>query len=204
MTATAAGRGRVAGRRRPTRGTRSQSPPRRRRPEPQAREALLGLGSNVLPERNLPAALARLAAGMRVLAVSRAWRTPPVDVGGGEFLNAAALVAAPAGGLAGLRGRLRAIEVAMGRPADHDPSAARPIDLDVLAWRRPGGAWRVVEPTLAEQPWQLMPALELAPGLRLAGGVAASQAVARRPLVGARLYDKPIFPSGAVFPVAAR
>lgn len=156
-------------------------------------QVLIGLGSNIEPGRNLARAAGRLAALGRVVASSRAWRTPPVGVAGGEFLNAALILELASAGLGDLRHRLHAIEEELGRPRDHDPWAARPIDLDVLAVR--GGDWHVVEPGLGEQAFQLLPALELVPGLVLPDGRRASAALAARPLRDARPMGKKIFQS---------
>lgn len=155
---------------------------------------LVGLGSNIGAQANVREALGRLALAGPILAVSRAWRTPPVGVRGGAFLNAAAIV--EAGGLGQLRRRLRAIERALGRPARHDPHAARTIDLDVLAVRASGGGggWTVLDPRLGEQPFQLLPALELVPDLALADGRAARAAVCEHPLPGATPIEKEFFP----------
>ena len=157
-------------------------------------QALIGLGSNIEPDRNLAAAIDRIAARYPIVRRSRAWRTPPVRVAGGPFLNMAIVVEADAGGLADLRHRLRAIEQDLGRPAGHDPAAARTIDLDVLAVR--DHTWHVVEAGLAEQAWQLMPAVEVVPELVLPDGRPAARVVARRPMRGAR-PARPVRPATA-------
>ena len=166
-------------------------------------DVLLGLGSNIDAERNVAAALARISKHYPVLRVSRAWHTPPVGVGGAEFLNAAAVVAVlRPSGLHRLRRRLRRIERDLGRPADHDPRAARTIDLDVLAFH--DATWHVVEPGLDGQVFQLLPALELAPELVLPDGRSAARVVAERPLRGAWPSEKKIFPFAAGAPQRRR
>ena len=158
-------------------------------------QVLVGLGSNIRPQANVREALGRLALAGPVVAVSRVWRTPPVGVRGGEFLNAAAIV--EANGLGELRRRLRAIERALGRPAAHDPRDARTIDLDVLAVRASGGdgGWTVLEPKLGEQTFQLLPALDLVPDLVLPDGQRADAVAAEHPLRSASATGKMIFQS---------
>ncbi|WP_134724611.1 2-amino-4-hydroxy-6-hydroxymethyldihydropteridine diphosphokinase [Paracoccus luteus] len=101
--------------------------------------ALLALGANLSssagsPADALRAALARISAlrGVRLVAVSRFWRTPAHPAGSGpDYVNAcaAARVGPPA---AALLAQLHGIEAAMGRERT-TRWAARGIDIDLLA-----------------------------------------------------------------------
>jgi 2-amino-4-hydroxy-6-hydroxymethyldihydropteridine diphosphokinase len=90
------------------------------------------LGSNIEPERNLPAAVAMLANLGKVIAVSSVWQTAPVGfVDQADFCNAAVLLEtdiAPRELLA----KLRTIELQLGRGRDpQNKNAPRTIDLDL-------------------------------------------------------------------------
>ncbi|MGH9464880.1 MAG: 2-amino-4-hydroxy-6-hydroxymethyldihydropteridine diphosphokinase, partial [Thermoanaerobaculia bacterium] len=96
---------------------------------------IIGLGSNVDPERHLAAALARLARALEVTNVSSVYASDPVGApGSARFLNAA--VGAwtdlePARLKAEV---LRPIEAALGRHRTGDRNAPRTIDLDLLLY----------------------------------------------------------------------
>jgi len=96
--------------------------------------AVVSLGSNVEPERNLPTALARLhrQPGIVVVTQSRCYRSPAVG-GGPDFLNAAVLIETRLGP-AQVRTLLRGIESGMGRVRTADRNAPRPIDLDLILY----------------------------------------------------------------------
>ena len=132
-------------------------------------EALVSLGSNVEPERNLPEAVRRLAELFALRAVSSAWSTQPVGPAGQPpFLNAAAVIATDASPTA-VRERLRGVEAAMGRRRPADPFAPRPIDLDLLLYGElvlTEGAVRLPDPELAHQAFLAVPAAEVRPRWR--------------------------------------
>jgi 2-amino-4-hydroxy-6-hydroxymethyldihydropteridine diphosphokinase len=158
-------------------------------------EAVVGLGSNIDPGRNLPAAVRRLAARVEVVQASRAWRTPPVAVEGGPFLNAAVRVRTLLG-QDGLARTLHGIEAALGRRPG-TPQLARPIDLDLLLVRHAGDGWVLAQPGLASQPFHLLPLGDLLPSLRL--GARTLQTWARRAqtgLPGARPVSLDLRPGG--------
>jgi 2-amino-4-hydroxy-6-hydroxymethyldihydropteridine diphosphokinase len=146
--------------------------------------ALVGLGSNIDPERNVPLALRRLGSLATVERTSQVWQTPPVGMGGPPFHNCAALLrtrwSEPK-----LRAGLHAIEAELGRVRGSSRFEDRTIDLDLLAFRT-GRRWIVVEPSLASQPFILHPLAEVEPLLLLPSGETVAQAVARRPLAGAK------------------
>ena len=131
-------------------------------------EALVALGSNVDPERHLPAAVRLLARLVDVRSVSSAWATPPVGPSGQPpFLNAAVL---PATSLepADLKARvLRQAERGLGRVRTADRFAPRTIDIDLLLWApRLAGAPEaalVLDADLHREPHLAVPAAELLP-----------------------------------------
>lgn len=96
-----------------------------------AERAFVSLGSNVDPERNLLAALARLAEVGAALAVSGVYQSPAVGPRPApDFLNAAVLIATEMPPQE-IRLCLRQIESDLGRVRGNDPYAPRTIDLDL-------------------------------------------------------------------------
>ena len=132
-----------------------------------ARAIVIGLGSNVEPERHLPQAVRLLAGRAAVLIVSSAWATAPVGPAGQPpFVNAAVLlrVDVPPERVKPLL--LRPVEAAMGRLRTADRFAPRAIDLDFVAWE--GGELRgdsleVPDPDLLRHAHVALPASEVAP-----------------------------------------
>ena len=102
---------------------------------PHAVRVLVSLGSNVDPERNLPAALQQLASHCRVIAVSPAYETEPVGTREQPaFLNAAVLIETDLTPAQLKSQVLRAIERALGRVRTADKNGPRTIDLDIALW----------------------------------------------------------------------
>ena len=132
---------------------------------PQGR-ALVSLGSNLTPERNLTHAVDLFARSLTVQAVSSAWATAPVGPPGQpEFLNAAALIATREPPLA-FRDTLRRLEGALGRSRTVDRFAPRPIDLDLVAYDETTldeEDLLLPDPDLLHQAYLAVPAAEIAP-----------------------------------------
>ena len=136
-------------------------------------EALVGLGSNVEPDRHLPAAVRLLAERLDVRALSSAWATPPVGPAGQlPFLNAAALVATDLAPGALKAGVLREVERCLGRVRTGDRFAPRTIDLDLVIYPASGGPPAeepgpphdlVLDPDLHREAHLAVPAAELLP-----------------------------------------
>lgn len=105
--------------------------------------AVVGVGSNVEPERHVAAAEALLGAEQRLLAASGWERTValgppgadgrPTASGQPAFLNGALLVET-ALDERGFRAYLRAAEARLGRRRGGDRWAPRTIDLDLVVW----------------------------------------------------------------------
>ena len=106
-----------------------------------ATPALITLGSNIAPERNLPRAVALLRQNyhLTVRAISRVYESLPVSASGGvaedppPFHYAALLVESDGyyGPLALKFHVLRFIELLLGRARSADRFAPRPMDLDL-------------------------------------------------------------------------
>ena len=129
----------------------------------------LGVGSNLAPEVNIPAALRRLLQeeALRVVQVSRFYRTLPVGNRGGslEFLNGV-LVARTALGPRSLKFEvLRNVEKDLGRSST-DRVGPRTLDLDIVAHgdrvlEEPG--LRVPDPDWLDRSFIAIPMAEVAP-----------------------------------------
>lgn len=132
--------------------------------------ACVGLGANLGTDLlgTLTDALRKLAAlpATRLVAVSSAWRSAPVDAGGPDFLNAVAVLETELAPLA-LLDVLQAIEQAHGRerPYRHAP---RTLDLDLLLHGDcvlDTPRLTLPHPRLGERAFVLRPLLEVAPEL---------------------------------------
>ncbi|MHB0858103.1 MAG: 2-amino-4-hydroxy-6-hydroxymethyldihydropteridine diphosphokinase [Anaerolineae bacterium] len=132
-------------------------------------EALIALGSNIEPERNLRDAVARLPRTGLLLAVSPVYESEPV--GRPEqpcFLNAVARIACELPP-AQLKEELAAIERELGRVRTGDKYAPRTIDLDILLYGDQVlvlGARHVPDPDLLRYAHLALPSADVAPDLR--------------------------------------
>jgi 2-amino-4-hydroxy-6-hydroxymethyldihydropteridine diphosphokinase len=132
----------------------------------------LGIGSNIDPEQNIPAALHRLAeARMQLKAVSTFYRTAPLDSPGAPpFYNGVVQFQVRMSPRALKFNLLRKIEEALGRKRTADKNAPRPIDLDILLYGnrvvRMSGL-RIPDPDIVKRPFLAIPLHELAPDLIL-------------------------------------
>ena len=96
--------------------------------------AVVSVGSNIKPERNVQAARELVAAEHELLGCSDFVRTAPIGrPGQPDFLNGAFLVRTPLS-RSRFRVSLKAIENRLGRRRSHDKFAARRIDLDIVVW----------------------------------------------------------------------
>ena len=130
-------------------------------------EAFVAIGSNIAPERNVPAAVARLSEESELVAVSTFYRTRPIGrPEQADYRN----------GMVRLRTRLarevmerevlKKIETELGRERSADRHAARTIDLDLAVYSMDGVVtW--ADPDLAAHNFIAAPLAELAPELLL-------------------------------------
>ncbi|MCV2353920.1 2-amino-4-hydroxy-6-hydroxymethyldihydropteridine diphosphokinase [Paucibacter sp. B2R-40] len=135
--------------------------------------AYIGLGANLGDlAQTLSLALAALAstAQVRLLAVSNAYRSAPVEAGGPDYLNAVACVEstlAPQD----LLERLLAIELEHGRLRPF-VNAPRTLDLDLLLYgdrQITSARLTLPHPRLHQRAFVLLPLLELNPALTAPG-----------------------------------
>jgi 2-amino-4-hydroxy-6-hydroxymethyldihydropteridine diphosphokinase len=137
--------------------------------------AYVGVGSNLSdPRRQVLEAVARLAQlpRSRLVSTSRLYASRPFGpVPQPDFVNAAAGILTQLESAA-LLDELRAIETAMGRPAERVRWGPRLIDLDLLCYareRRADAALTLPHPGIVERNFVLYPLAEIAPDLELPG-----------------------------------
>ncbi len=159
---------------------------------------LIGLGSNVEPERHLPRALFELRGSIDVAAVSSVYASDPVGAPGSpRFLNAAVVGTTDRSPEALKAEVLRPIEAALGRRRTADRNAPRTIDLDLLLYGDlvlddRGRDLRLPEPELLVQAHVAVPAAEVWPEAVHPVTGESLAAIAARLSVGAGLVRVPV------------
>jgi 2-amino-4-hydroxy-6-hydroxymethyldihydropteridine diphosphokinase len=130
--------------------------------------ALLSLGSNLEPERNLAAAAAALRARFPGVRFSPVYRVPAVGFEGPDFLNAAARLESDLDPVA-LDAWLHALEDAQGRRRDVPRFSSRTLDIDLVFYDdcvlRGPGHLQLPRPEL-KHAFVLQPLAVLAPAFR--------------------------------------
>lgn len=130
--------------------------------------ALLSLGSNLEPERNLVAAAAVLRERFPGARFSPVYRVPAVGFDGPDFLNAAAQLESELDPVA-LDAWLHALEDAQGRRRDVPRFSSRTLDIDLVFYDdrvlRGPGHLQLPRPEL-KHAFVLLPLAELAPAFR--------------------------------------
>ncbi|WP_295994350.1 2-amino-4-hydroxy-6-hydroxymethyldihydropteridine diphosphokinase [Rugamonas sp.] len=135
--------------------------------------AYIGIGANLGDARaNVADAIERLRRldGCALQAVSRLYRTAPIDSSGDDYINAVARVATALDAEALLQA-LHGIEQAHGRERPYR-NAPRTLDLDLLLYgdaRIASATLTVPHPRLHQRAFVLVPLLELAPAIALPG-----------------------------------
>ncbi len=129
--------------------------------------AYLSLGSNIAPERNLQAAVRRLADFGRILAVSTVWESRPVGFADQpDYLNAALLLETPLSAQELRERAITAVEAELGRVRTENRNAPRTIDIDIMLFNRDVlrvGSRRIPDPEVLERPFVAIPLAEIAP-----------------------------------------
>lgn len=129
--------------------------------------AYLSLGSNIEPDRCLPAAVALLARYGRVSAVSTVWQTAPVGFADQpDYLNAAVLLETPLSAQALREQAIAHIEGELGRVRTENKNAPRTIDIDIMLFNDAVlnvGQRRIPDPEVLERPFVAIPLAEIAP-----------------------------------------
>jgi len=94
----------------------------------------VGVGSNILPEQNIPKAKTRLLEIHVIVGESSFVKTAPIgNKNQPDFLNGAFLIETDLD-FDAFRQNLKDIEKEMGRPQTADKFSPRPIDLDIVVW----------------------------------------------------------------------
>ena len=129
--------------------------------------AYLSLGSNIAPEKNLPAAVRLLATMGRLVAVSSVWETAPLGViNQPNFLNAAALVETDMPALEFKQKILQHIEQTLGRVRHADKFGPRSIDIDLMLFNQQIldlDHRRIPDAEVLERAFVAIPLAEIAP-----------------------------------------
>jgi 2-amino-4-hydroxy-6-hydroxymethyldihydropteridine diphosphokinase len=130
-------------------------------------QALLSLGSNIEPEKNLSAAVRELASYGVVRGVSGVWESPPAGVHGQpDYLNAALWLDTPLSARELKETAITAIEAGLGRVRNLDRYAPRTIDIDIMFFNRDRfrlGRRTIPDPEALERPFVAIPLAEVAP-----------------------------------------
>lgn len=124
-------------------------------------EAILILGSNIQPLKNLQNALALLREIVQVQTVSTTYETEPIGSSGPNFLNTAVRIQTSQDYDVLKWQTLRRIEAELGRVRTEDKNAPRTIDLDIIVFDG-----FVTDPILWERAFVAIPVAELVPNLK--------------------------------------
>jgi 2-amino-4-hydroxy-6-hydroxymethyldihydropteridine diphosphokinase len=129
--------------------------------------AYLSLGSNIEPERNLPAAVAQLTQFGRIRAVSTVWQTAPIGfTDQPDFLNAVVLLETALSAWALREQVIVQIEQNLNRVRTANKNAPRTIDIDIMLFNHDLlslGRRRIPDPEVLERPFVAIPLAEIAP-----------------------------------------
>jgi 2-amino-4-hydroxy-6-hydroxymethyldihydropteridine diphosphokinase len=123
--------------------------------------AIVGLGSNIDPEKNIEAARRLIRERFTVIAESSFLRNPACGITKQpEFINGAILVKTDLNRQE-FKSLLKEFEVQMGRTPQMSGSAPRVIDFDIHVWNN-----EIVDPYFYEWPFIRLFVLELMPELK--------------------------------------
>jgi 2-amino-4-hydroxy-6-hydroxymethyldihydropteridine diphosphokinase len=122
---------------------------------------ILGLGSNIAPEYNLPEAVRKLGMYFEINAISSLWQTTAVGTDGPVFYNAAVMIRTMMEKDALKMDVLAKIETELGRVRGPDKFAPRTIDLDILVFGD-----EVLEKHLFYYDYLILPVSEIQPELK--------------------------------------
>lgn len=136
--------------------------------EQRLNRAYLALGSNIDPERNLPAAVKKLSCYGTIVAVSNVWESAPVGFAEQpNFLNAAVLLETTLSAHKLRNDAIATIEHELGRVRDPgNVNAPRTIDIDIALFNRDVlqvGRRHVPDPQILERDFLAKPLAELDP-----------------------------------------
>ena len=124
-------------------------------------EAIISVGSNIEPEKNVVRAQDKLAKTQTFVKASRFYRTKPIGfTDQDDFLNGAYLLRTE-DSLESLEKKLKQIEIEMGRVKTENKNGPRCIDLDVVVWNR-----QIIDSDFYDRDFLQKTVLELMPDLR--------------------------------------
>ncbi len=140
----------------------------------QPADIYVAVGSNIAPEKNIPAAVQRLRDCAESCTVSTFYRTRPLTrPEQDDYRNGVVWIRASLERDHVERDLLMLIEADLGRVRSGDKHAARPIDLDLAAYAGEGRAtW--IHPDVLARNFIATPLAALAPGLPLPNGMTAA------------------------------
>lgn len=97
-------------------------------------DCIIGIGSNIDADKNIPAMLRLLEADVQIIQVSQMVRTKPIGIAEqADYTNGAVRIKTEMS-LTGLSVYLKALEDRMGRDRSQPKFGPRNIDLDILIW----------------------------------------------------------------------
>ena len=136
-------------------------------PQGHLHQALLSLGSNVEPEKNLPAAVRELGRHGHVRRVSGVWQSPPLgNPDQPDYLNAALWLETSLSARELKESAIAEIERTLGRVRGPDRNAPRTIDIDIMLFDQEClrlGQRVIPDPELLERAFVVVPLAEIAP-----------------------------------------
>jgi 2-amino-4-hydroxy-6-hydroxymethyldihydropteridine diphosphokinase len=135
-------------------------------------EAVIGLGSNIEPEKYTPMALDKLSQYLNVTAISPFYRTAAIGtaLGQSDFINGIVIVETELSAHQLKFNILREIEFELGRKKAMPKHAARTMDLDLLAFGDEIIAeLKIPEPDLINRSFVFRPLLDVRPKFVIPG-----------------------------------
>jgi 2-amino-4-hydroxy-6-hydroxymethyldihydropteridine diphosphokinase len=97
-------------------------------------DCIIGIGSNIDADRNIPEMFRHLAEKVEIVQVSQMVQTKPIGLAGqADYTNGAVLIRTDMN-LEELTLYLKKLEDRMGRDRQQEKSGPRTIDLDILIW----------------------------------------------------------------------
>lgn len=135
--------------------------------ESQLHQVLLSLGSNIQPEKNLPAAVRELGCYGRVRRISGVWESPSLgDSYHPDYLNAAIWLETSLSAMELKETAIAAVEALLGRVRGVNRNAPRTIDIDIMLFDSEQlrlGDRSIPDQEVLERPFVAIPLAEIAP-----------------------------------------
>ncbi len=123
-------------------------------------KAILLLGSNIEPVKNMQQALALIAQYVTLVAQSHFWETEAVGSNGPNFLNIALKITTELDQTQLKTDVIQTIEDQLGRVRSHDKYAPRTMDIDIIVFND-----KILDENLWSKAFIALPVAELMPDL---------------------------------------